>query len=111
MNLRTSYSGVPESDAVRADLTRIEDVWAFARAHAADGPWLLGAYSLADAFFAPVAMRIAGYGLSVNALARTYVNQHLADRHLRAWRARGLQDAPQEFYIRDYQHVDWPASI
>ncbi len=37
------------SEAVRADLARIETLWAYAREKATDGPWLFGAYSLADA--------------------------------------------------------------
>ncbi len=39
------------SDAALADVARIEDLWSRARAeHGADGPWLFGAYSLADVF-------------------------------------------------------------
>lgn len=111
MNLRTSYSGVPVSDAVQADLDRIEILWAFAREHADSGPWLLGRYSVADVFFAPVAMRIAGYGLNVGPAARDYVNQHLSEPNFVAWRTQALQDAPQDAYKRAYVHVDWPESI
>ena len=89
MNLRVSWEGFVPSDAVRADLARIEAVWAAARAMAADGPWLFGAYCAADAFFAPVAMRIAGYALPVSDAARGYVDAHLGHAPLRAWRAEG----------------------
>ncbi|MDJ0991985.1 MAG: glutathione S-transferase [Dinoroseobacter sp.] len=111
MNLRTSYNGVPISDAVRADLDRIETLWAYAREHAGDGPWLLGKYSLADVFYAPVAMRIAGYGLSVGPEACMYVNHHLREPNFLKWRALGLEDEPQATYKRSYIHVDWPNAI
>jgi len=74
MNLRAAYTGFEVSDAVRADLDRIETLWAAARrATGAAGPWLCGGYSAADAFFAPVAGRIAGYGLPVGPDAAAYV--------------------------------------
>jgi glutathione S-transferase len=64
MNLRISYTGCDPTDAVLADLARLETIWSWARRKTgAQGPWLCGAYSAADAFFAPVAGRIAGYNL------------------------------------------------
>ncbi|WP_425091727.1 glutathione S-transferase [Tropicimonas sp. S265A] len=111
MNLRTAYSGVPVSDAVQADLNRIELLWGLARQHAADGPWLFGAYSLADVFYAPVAMRIAGYSLPVSEAGVAYINAHLAEPNFLAWRARGLEDSPQEAYRRAYVHIDFPERL
>lgn len=80
MDLRQAYSGAAPSEAVRADLARIGTLWETARARdsAAQGPWLFGAYSLADAFYAPVALRIAGYGLPVGVVVKAYVAAHLA---------------------------------
>ncbi|MEM7491435.1 MAG: glutathione S-transferase, partial [Pseudomonadota bacterium] len=89
MNLRVAWTGFEAPDAVRADLARLETLWTLARERATEGPWLFGRYSAADAFFAPVAMRIAGYGLEVGAEARAYVDAHLAHPPLRAWRAEG----------------------
>ncbi len=91
MQLSHQISGYAPSDAVLADLTRIETLWSLARTrHGADGPWLFGAYSLADVFFAPVAARIAGYNLAVSELAQDYVTQTLEDGPFRRWRAMGL---------------------
>ena len=90
MNLRVLWQGFEPSDEVRADLARIEALWSLARGMAeGDGPWLFGPYGAADAFFAPVAMRIAGYRLPVGDDARLYVDAHLRDGHLRRWRALG----------------------
>lgn len=109
MNLRTAYTGVPVSEAVRAELDRIEALWETCSGLSQGGaPWLFGAYSLADVFFAPVAMRIAGYGLKVGPDAQAYVNAHLAHPLLRDWRAKGLAQAAQPTYQRDFDTVDWP---
>ncbi|MBM2575755.1 glutathione S-transferase [Jannaschia sp. Os4] len=89
MNLRVAWRGFAPDDAVRADLATLEALWARARAMAGDGPWLFGPYGAVDAMFAPVAMRIAGYGLPVGPEARAYVDAHLAHAPLRAWRAEG----------------------
>ena len=103
MNLRTAYRDVPVPDAVRADLDRIEALWSRAEG------WLFGAYSVADAFFAPVAMRIAGHGLSVGPAARAYVERHLAHPSLRRWRAMGLATDPVLApYLRDWPPAPWP---
>ncbi|MEM8851544.1 MAG: glutathione S-transferase [Pseudomonadota bacterium] len=89
MNLRTAWSGFAPSQDVRNDLARLDLLWGLAREHAGSGPWLLGPYTAADAFFAPVAMRIAGYGLPIGPVGRAYVDTHLAHAPLRTWRTEG----------------------
>lgn len=50
-------------DAVRRDIARIADVWTGARQrHGAGGPFLFGAFSIADAMYAPVVSRFVTYG-------------------------------------------------
>jgi glutathione S-transferase len=89
MNLRVKWLGFTPDAAVLKDLARIDTLWSAARAVAGDGPWLFGKYSAADAFYAPVAMRIAGYGLPVSSAAQTYVAAHLHHGPLKDWRAQG----------------------
>ena len=110
MNLRVSYSDCAPPDAVRTDLARLELLWSWARRQTgAQDAWLCGAYSAADAFFAPVAARIAGYNLPVGAEAAAYVAAHLAHPSFRRWRAMGFADgADQDFYRRDYPRRPWP---
>ena len=97
MQLVCQYSDFTPSVAVRADLDRISTLWALARdRHGANGPWLFGDYSVADAFYAPVAARIAGYGLDVDDTAQAYVATTLADPAFRRWRAQGLRDPFRE---------------
>ena len=51
-------------DDVTADIARIGALWSEALA-ASNGPFLFGGFSIADAFFAPVAMRFITYGVEL----------------------------------------------
>lgn len=109
MNLRVSYEDSAPTDAVLADLARLEALWDWAWGQTGSGPWLCGDYSAADAFYAPVATRIATYNLPVSTRAAEYVQAHLAHPSFRRWRAMGLVDLPdQPTYWRDYPRRDWP---
>ncbi|WP_124112039.1 glutathione S-transferase [Palleronia sp. THAF1] len=110
MALRVAYSDVPVDDALAADLALLEEIWADALDRSG-GPWLAGDYSVADAFFAPVAARVAGYGLLVGDRAAAYVAQHLSDPAFMRWRALGLnkgEDRHETVYHRNYPRVAWP---
>lgn len=110
MNIAHAWKAFAPSDAVLKDLKRLEALWQLARDRfGTDTPWLFGQYSVADAFFAPVAARIAGYGLPVNKPARAYVDAHLADVHFRQWRAIGRSAGeylPQ--YETGLEKTGWP---
>lgn len=108
MNLRLAYTDVPVSAALAADLARIEEIWGHALGQYG-GPWLCGSYSVADAFFAPVAARIAGYGLPVGDETAAYVARHLADPAFRRFRAMALVRGETLLrYAKPYPTVDWP---
>ncbi len=110
MQLAAQVDGFAVSEAVRNDLDRLETLWDFARnSHAQTQPWLFGAYSLADVFYAPVAARIAGYGLPVSAQSQAYVAAHLADPAFRRWRALGLCQSYDPFpYDLGKAPAPWP---
>lgn len=110
MNLRVSYTDCAPPSEVLADLARLETLWAWARRESGStGPWLCGAYSVADAFFAPVAARVAGYNLPMTAAAMAYVQAHLEQGAFRRWRAMALVSGPdQPFYRRDWPTRPWP---
>ncbi len=110
MNLRVSYTDCQPPEAVLKDLERLETLWAWARETTrSTTPWLCGAYSAADAFFAPIATRIATYNLPISPQAMRYVTAHLSQPSFRRWRAMGMVDgADQDFYRRDYPRRDWP---
>jgi glutathione S-transferase len=69
-----------------ADVARIEDIWAECRArHGESGPWLFGEYSVADAMYAPVVLRLRTYGAHLRESSAAYVATVLADPHMREW--------------------------
>ncbi len=110
MNLRVSYADCRAPDAVLADLHRLEQLWDWAQT--GPGPWLCGDYSAADAFYAPVATRIATYNLPLSAKGMAYVRAHLTHPSFRRWRAMGLVDGPdQAFYRRDDPQRPWPGPV
>ncbi|WP_417249574.1 glutathione S-transferase [Celeribacter sp.] len=92
MQLLHVYEGFEVSEALKSDLTRLEELLtvAFSK-YSSGGPWLFGDYSAADAFYAPVATRIAGYDLPVSERIAAYVRSHLEDDAFRAWRSDGLK--------------------
>lgn len=113
MNLRVAYKDVPLPDGVEANLRRLEAIWDHARDQTKPkGEWLAGDYSIADVFYAPVAARIAGYGLSVSASAQAYVQAHLSDPAFRRWRAMGrAKGIVLEHYNRDHAQTPWPGPV
>jgi glutathione S-transferase len=111
MMLGFVWQGFVPSEAVKADLCRIEDLWSLARTrHGQNGPWLFGDYSLADVFYAPVAMRITAYDLPVSDESRAYVAAHLSDPAFLAWRQEALKETHSPFpYPLPLAQKPWPA--
>lgn len=110
MNLKVAHTGLSVDDDLQADLARIEEIWQAARSQYSDrGQWLVGEYSIADAFYAPVAARIAGYSLPMSDRAMDYVHQHLAHGSFRRWRAMGIARGPYlDRYRKDLPETNWP---
>ncbi|MDX8347054.1 glutathione S-transferase [Cognatiyoonia sp. IB215446] len=107
------WDGFMPSDAVRADITRIEALWALAKEHhGQEGPWLFGAYTIADAFYAPVAMRITAYDLPINAASQTYVDNHLKDPAFVAWREASRAETYDPWpYPMELGRKPWPGDM
>lgn len=90
-NARTHYETQEPPPEITVELERLEELWAYARAKTKpNGPWLCGDYSLVDAIFAPMAIRLACYGFHTRPATTAYVKAHLADPAFRRWRAMGL---------------------
>ena len=80
--------------AARADLARMIELWQEALA-GSGGPFLFGEFSIADAYFAPVVMRLRTYALPVPADVAAYVERATAAKGTAAWIRGAL--AEQEF--------------
>ncbi len=75
-----------DKPAVRADLERIVTMWSGLLAEHG-GPMLFGDFSVADAYFAPVVMRIRTYGLPVPADVAAYTQRVCALAAVQEWMA------------------------
>jgi glutathione S-transferase len=72
MDIRGTHS-VPRSAELDEDIARIEALWSACRAeHGRDGDFLFGAWSGADAMFAPVVSRFRTYGVQLSRDASDY---------------------------------------
>src|SRR5699024_8108383 len=72
MNLRASHPGRVPLDPIADDLLRVERLWADLLQESG-GPYLFGAFTAADAMYAPLATRIRTYALPASDTAETYV--------------------------------------
>ncbi len=73
-----------DKPAVRADVARLVAMWqGLLSAHG--GPMLFGEFSIADATFAPVCMRLKTYGLPMPADVAAYVARVCALPGVKAW--------------------------
>ncbi len=73
-----------EDAPVRADLARMIALWQDALA-GSGGPFLFGDYSIADAYFAPVVMRLRTYALPVPPEIAGYMARATAAKGTAAW--------------------------
>jgi len=78
-------------DEVRRNVARIQALWADALA-ASGGPFLFGAFSAADAMYAPVVTRLRTYALPVSDASRAYMARVLASPGVAAWVADALTE-------------------
>jgi glutathione S-transferase len=87
-----------DNPAVRSDLARIVQMWSAMLAEYG-GPMLFGSFSVADAYFAPVVMRLRTYALPVPADVSAYMRRLVEQPGVRAWTEGAL--AEQDF--RDFE--------
>lgn len=80
-----------EQAAVRDDVMRIETAWLDAL-NASGGPFLFGAFSAADAMYAPVCMRLRTYRLPATPHAWDYVARVALAPGVKAWISDALQE-------------------
>lgn len=93
MNLHRPVKAKPLSDAARADIARVQEIWIDCRTrYGAQGPFLFGAFSAADAMYAPVVHRFRTYAIDVAPLAKDYMTTMMALPAFAEWTAAGLAE-------------------
>ena len=90
MNIRGHFPGKGMTPEVAQDIERIQAIWRDCRARfGASGAYLFGAFSIADAFFAPVVLRFVTYAPALDDGTKTYMETLLKLPALQEWIAAG----------------------
>lgn len=76
-----------DSNQLRLEIKRVEEIWLDLRIKAADsGEYLFGEFGIADAMFAPVVLRFKAYGYqSQNEIVTEYCNTILNNQFVKEW--------------------------
>jgi glutathione S-transferase len=101
MNVRRIIDIGPLSEPVVADINRVLQLWAQARARfGGTGDYLFGDWCAADIMFAPVVTRFVTYRVAVPPFAATYMENVLHQEHVVEW-IELAQDEP--WVIEQYE--------
>ena len=88
MNCRAMGRKVHIPDELGDDITRVIDIWAECHKHYGDrGGWLFGDFSVADAMYAPVVLRLRTYGINLPDSAGYYPHRLLESKAMQEWLA------------------------
>jgi glutathione S-transferase len=88
MNVRRVFDTPTLSDAAKADIARIQRLWAQARARfGGDGDFLFGDFGAADIMFAPVCTRFVTYSIPVSRFAERYIDAVTSHPFMQDWLA------------------------
>ena len=101
MNLRASHPGKVNPDSVAKDLRRVEVLWGELLG-SSGGPFLFGAFTAADAMYAPLATRLRTYALPVSDVAAGYVEAIYGLPAFQDWLAQALREP----WIVDDDEID-----
>ena len=103
MNLGKKYASRDRGEAVARDVARFSEIVRQAREHfGADGPFLFGAFTAADAMYAPLATRLDTYSVALDDQTRAYVDAILSLPAFQEWRAAALEES----WIVDADEID-----
>ena len=93
MNLHRPVGAKSLSENARADIARIQQIWSECRERYGNtGPYLFGAFSGADAMYAPVVHRFRTYAIEVTPSARDYMSAMCSLPAFKEWTSAGLAE-------------------
>lgn len=93
MNLHRPVGGIALSEDARANIARVEEIWSDCRErYGKQGPFLFGAFSGADAMYAPVVHRFRTYAVKVGPPVRAYMQTMMALPAFKEWTEAGLAE-------------------
>jgi glutathione S-transferase len=86
MNVRKVFPASAQTDAVAGDIARITTIWRECRERfGKGGPFLFGAFSNADAMYAPVVTRFKTYSVTLDPVSQAYSEAMLNHGAVREW--------------------------
>lgn len=91
MNMKKCEIVEPSAET-SLDITRIERLWADARAMVKGGDFLYGHFTIADAMYAPVISRFISYGIKVSDDSRRYIGTIMNYPAFLEWQESALQE-------------------
>lgn len=91
MNIRRKPGAIDLPEGVRGDVARIETLWKAALARSG-GPFLFGAFSAADAMYAPVVNRLEVYCLTQDEAVLDYMARMKAHPAWQKWQAAAVAE-------------------
>jgi glutathione S-transferase len=93
MNLGKRFAPKDRGATIAADVVRLTDIFRDARARfGGGGSFLYGAFSAADAMYAPVASRLDTYFIGIDATSHAYVDAVTGHPAFQEWRAAALSE-------------------
>ena len=93
MNLHRPVRAIELSEDARANVARIEEIWADCRKrYGRSGPFLFGRFGAADAMFAPVVHRFRTYAVAVSEETQRYMDAMMALPAFAEWTKAGLAE-------------------
>lgn len=102
MNCRKSFETISLTEEAKHEIKRVKFLWNQCRNQFKDkGEWLFGAFSIADAMFAPIAIRFNGYNIPANDIEQNYINAILNHPNIQEW----IEDAKQETETLDFAEL------
>lgn len=107
VNIRSRYPGKGMNPEVAKDIERIASLWTATRKDfARGGPYLFGAFSAADAYYAPVATRFVTYAVELSGAAKEYQQALLSAPAVKAWCDDAVKET--EFVAADEPYATAP---
>ncbi|HTL47573.1 MAG TPA: glutathione S-transferase family protein [Verrucomicrobiae bacterium] len=93
MNCRASIPLKKLPAPVQADVNRVTSIWKECRnRYGKKGPFLFGAFTAADAMYAPICLRFRTYGVKLDPVSRAYAESVLSLPAVREWVAAARRE-------------------
>jgi glutathione S-transferase len=93
MNLHRPVGAISLSVDARANIARVQEIWTESRErYGKSGPFLFGAFTAADAMFAPVVHRFRTYAIEVSPAVQGYMDSMMSFPAFQEWTEAGLAE-------------------